>query len=318
MSWIKLDDQIFTHPKVVDLSKDAKLLYLAGLCYCGAQLTDGLITNGATRILLATIEANCEAIASLVDAGLWETNEAGGYRVHDYLEHQSSRDEVLAVRDARARAGQAGGVKSGATRRAKKAANEAIASPLVEAKTKQKQIQNTDTELESIEIAPASVDIAPVAITTNGATRDMQSTGQAHKPKPAKQTALPADYPLTDEMRVWARMEVPDLADRIDTEHKKFCNHYRSKGERRADWRPAWETWMIRAVEEFAPTQQKGTSNGRAYESPAERREREWAAALGSIGSASPYQSQPEQEFAALPERAADARIISLNGRRVG
>jgi hypothetical protein len=144
MSWIKLDDQIFTHPKVVELSKDAKLLYLAGLCYCGAQLTDGMITKGATRVLLATIEANCEAIASLVDSGLWEANENGSFQVHDYLEHQSSRDEVMAVKGARAKAGQAGGVKSGETRRAKKEANEANG----QAKSKQIQIQNTDTESE--------------------------------------------------------------------------------------------------------------------------------------------------------------------------
>ena len=100
----------------------------------------------------------------------------------------------------------------------------------------------------------------------------MQSTGRAIKPLPVKQTALPAGYPLTEEMRVWAAMELPALADRIDTEHKKFCNHYWSKAERRADWRPAWETWMIRAVDEFAPKQKGSIANG--YESKSERNER--------------------------------------------
>lgn len=276
MSWIKLDDQIFTHPKLVDLSKDAKLLYLAGLCYCGAQLTDGLITKGATRVLLATIEANCEAIASLIDAELWEANDSGGFLVHDYLEHQSSRDEVLAVKGARAKAGQAGGVKSGEARRAKREANEANG----QAKSKQIQSTDTDTESESIErvtAPPITGDIAPESL-AHGASRDMQSTGRAiipgvTAPKPQKQAALPRPYALTEEMRAWAAMETPDLADRIDGEHKKFCNHYWSKAERRADWRPAWETWMMRAVDEFAPKSQKGsTANGSHYQSADERK----------------------------------------------
>jgi hypothetical protein len=120
---------------------------------------------------------------------------------------------------------------------------------------------------------PAPVDIAPIVIVPE-APRDMPTIGRAIKPTPIRQAPLPPGYPLTEEMRVWAAMELPALADRIDTEHKKFCNHYWSKAERRADWRPAWESWMIRAVDDFAPKPpQKGsTSNG--YESKTERNER--------------------------------------------
>jgi hypothetical protein len=118
-------------------------------------------------------------------------------------------------------------------------------------------------------------------------------------------------------------MEVADLGDRIDAEHKKFCNNYWASAVTRATWRPMWENWMIRAVEEFAPKQQKGSlSHGRTYESPGERKEREWMESIASIyGTGSPagdHRGTTEHEPPAVPARTPQTRIISLDGRRVG
>jgi hypothetical protein len=115
MSWIKLDDQFFTHPKIVDLSKDAKLLYLAALTYCGAHLTDGGLTRGALRVVAATVDVPPETAEVLLAAGLWSA-AADGVQINNYLQYQPSRENALALKEARASAGRRGGYRSAAGR----------------------------------------------------------------------------------------------------------------------------------------------------------------------------------------------------------
>jgi hypothetical protein len=117
MSWLKLDDCFFRHPKVIAAGRDARDLYLAGLCYCGAGLTDGVIPAGALRILGADadIDDPKAAVTTLVRVGLWEMIESGEYRVHDYLEYNPSAEKVKAERKAaqeRMRRNRSGGVRA--------------------------------------------------------------------------------------------------------------------------------------------------------------------------------------------------------------
>jgi hypothetical protein len=64
------------------------------------------------------------------------------------------------------------------------------------------------------------------------------------------------------------------------------------------------------------------TANGRAYESPGERREREWMESIASIyGTGAPagdHRGATEHEPPAVPARSPAPRLISLDGRRVG
>lgn len=99
MPWVKLDDQFFANPKVIDLSKDAKLLYLGGLTHCAANLTDGALTGSALRVVSATVDVDRSYARELVQAGLWVVAE-DGYRVHDYLKYNRSADQVKAEREA--------------------------------------------------------------------------------------------------------------------------------------------------------------------------------------------------------------------------
>lgn len=101
MSWLKLDDSFFRNPKVREVDAAARLLYLAALCYCGAQLTDGHVSTRSLPLL--AIDADVDDVdalaAQLVAAGLWHA-VAGGYQVHDYLAYNPSREQVLAARAA--------------------------------------------------------------------------------------------------------------------------------------------------------------------------------------------------------------------------
>ncbi len=104
MAWVKLDDTFFGNPKVIEAGRDARDLYIAGLCYCNRHLTDGLILVGALSRIAAEAEIkNARGCSErLVTVGLWE-REDGGFRVHDYLEYQPRRERTLADRAATAK-----------------------------------------------------------------------------------------------------------------------------------------------------------------------------------------------------------------------
>lgn len=114
MAWTRLDDQFFANPKVVDLSKDAKLLYLAAVTYSAGQLTDGRITPGAFRIVTAMVDADRSCADELVAAGLWD-QEGDVFLIHDYLEYNPSAADVRAKREAD-RARKRGGVAEDSAR----------------------------------------------------------------------------------------------------------------------------------------------------------------------------------------------------------
>lgn len=65
------------------------------------------------------------------------------------------------------------------------------------------------------------------------------------KARAKRKTSLPDTFLLTTEMARWARERAP--AANISLETEKFCNHYRGKGETRADWVATWRTWMLNA-----------------------------------------------------------------------
>lgn len=99
MTWVRLDDQFLEHPRVVAAGRDARDLYLAGLCYCSRHLTDGLIPAPVLRRLAADAEIDDgeASAARLVRVGLWTATE-DGWTVHDYLDYQPSRDQMETAR----------------------------------------------------------------------------------------------------------------------------------------------------------------------------------------------------------------------------
>lgn len=117
MTWVKLDDGFFYNRKVMALSNGAKLLFVAGVCHCNHQLTDGFIETGAARTLLGMLALRPKVCGELVEAGMWHKRE-GGYEVHDYLQYQ--RDATTARREKaeakermrRLRSGRSSGTRS--------------------------------------------------------------------------------------------------------------------------------------------------------------------------------------------------------------
>jgi hypothetical protein len=67
------------------------------MLYCARLLTDGFVPRAQVRKLADLDDAQAQA-KQLVNAGLWEAVD-GGYQIHDYLDYNPSRDDVLRRRE---------------------------------------------------------------------------------------------------------------------------------------------------------------------------------------------------------------------------
>lgn len=99
MAWVKLDDGFFRHPKALAAGKDGRALFLAGICWSSANLTDGHIPGAALRTVCADAEVKMTVAAVLVAAGLWEHAD-DGFRIHDFTVFQRSAETVKRDREA--------------------------------------------------------------------------------------------------------------------------------------------------------------------------------------------------------------------------
>lgn len=115
MVWFRTDDGFNSHPKVLSIPRGAPRLRAVGLwhaigVWCAQQLTDGLFAPH----MITEHGGNRADAKWLLDATLWhrlgegcdtETCPAGVpgmHRMHDYLDQNPSRDQVLAERAAAA------------------------------------------------------------------------------------------------------------------------------------------------------------------------------------------------------------------------
>lgn len=98
MSWVKLDDGFYDHPKVIEASIAAIGLHALALSYCGKHLTDGKVSKRAVVTLARGAEGEALA-AELVEIGLWKSTP-NGYEIHDFLHYNRSADDVKQERSA--------------------------------------------------------------------------------------------------------------------------------------------------------------------------------------------------------------------------
>jgi hypothetical protein len=105
MAWLRIDDRVRTHPKIVAAGPDAAWFWFCGICYCREHLTDGFIPKGMIASLVPGVQLpaakrHTATLLRVVDGQrnpLWHDTE-GGYRVHDFLDWNPSRAVVLAKR----------------------------------------------------------------------------------------------------------------------------------------------------------------------------------------------------------------------------
>jgi hypothetical protein len=105
MPWARFADDFLGNPKLTQLSTWAIALDMAGIIYSARELRDGHLSVADVRSVAALIHLSpgrwVKAATDLVVARRW-TVEIGGWEIHDYLEYQPSRAQVLRDRAAAA------------------------------------------------------------------------------------------------------------------------------------------------------------------------------------------------------------------------
>lgn len=99
MVWVRLDDGFTRHPRMVAAGLHGRALFIAGLCYCGTHLTDGMIPKAGVPMLCAEAGVPTKTWQKLVDVGSW-IDKQDHFEVHDFLVYNPPRAKILAERAA--------------------------------------------------------------------------------------------------------------------------------------------------------------------------------------------------------------------------
>ena len=147
MGWVKLDDGFFRHPKAVRAGRDGRFLYLAALCWCSQQLSNG-VTPAELLPMLAfdagiAVDDAAAAADRLVEVGLWERIPEG-WKVHDYEDHQRTREQVEHDRaQARKRQQKKRSTVTSASRRDRPVSHAGVTQPESESESESESDKNS-------------------------------------------------------------------------------------------------------------------------------------------------------------------------------
>lgn len=90
MAWVRIHDGALSHPKLSPLVRwrDPLHVWLWGLSHTQQHLTDGFIDERVVP------RSGRRAAEELVARRLWD-EAPGGWRIHDYLDWNDSREQIL-------------------------------------------------------------------------------------------------------------------------------------------------------------------------------------------------------------------------------
>lgn len=223
MSWFRLDDKGAFHPKVVTAGN---LLY--GCWVRASQWSCHYETDGFIPRAVAFQIAEESAWQKLIEVGLCDPSERDGYQIHDFLEYNPSRKQNEHRRVLRAKAGKAGGQAKAAKQGAKQVASKLLAS------AKQAPSNRVAKVCPVPDPDPHIKEIPPLVPPSGG------------KRAKSDKTRVPPSEATDDEVRAWCeRWKIPHG----HVEVSRMLDHFRSKGEPRADWGATWRNWEKRARE---------------------------------------------------------------------
>lgn len=96
--YVQLVNAFYSNEKVQELARSGRMDSVGAFCmalaYCGDHLTDGFVPR---RTMLYVIGATSEQIRALCDVGMLEEVDEG-WLIHDYTEHNRTKEQVLHVR----------------------------------------------------------------------------------------------------------------------------------------------------------------------------------------------------------------------------
>lgn len=218
--YIRLDVHMPDNPKIEQLSATAFRLLITVWCRCGAMQTDGRVSDAWWK--KQPYRARQELISSAL-----VVQDPCGWRAHDYLSHQLSRDEIRARKAARAQAGRAGG----------------LAKARAVAKQKPQQVLQQNPSYEDVDV---DVDEEVEERTSSSAPAARRSRAR---------TTIPASFEVTLQLREWARAN--GIECNLTTETQQWHDYHTTKGDTAADWTASWRYWMRNTKKYGAATKTK-------------------------------------------------------------
>lgn len=103
-TWAKLSSTLWLNGKWRRFSEAdpaAAVLWINAISYCANQLTDGTVPSFVAHGVLGGSDAE---IRNLAQAHLVEPTDDGGFKIHDYLDYQRSREDVESTKRKRQKA----------------------------------------------------------------------------------------------------------------------------------------------------------------------------------------------------------------------
>jgi len=268
MPWVKLDDRFPSHRKVALLSDRAFRLHVSAICWCAENLTDGRISERELA-LVAHIRGIKATAKQLEEAGVWDRAD-DGWEIHDYLDYNPSREQVLADRKKNAERqerwrqrkngnptppdGSSNGRSNGVTRGGKTQHGDTTA-------TRQQHDGDTNaTRNGAVSEEESQVSAIRNGVTNGAPTRpvpeplsmaDVEETSTARGVVERDALApAPIDvdgFELTDAMRAWSLRTFGPGLD-LDYETAQFIDHFRAQNTRRPNWPAEWQKWIRRSA----------------------------------------------------------------------
>jgi hypothetical protein len=276
MPWVKLDDRFPSHRKIALLPDRAFRLHVSAICWCSENLTDGRIGDRELP-LVAHIRGLKATAKQLEDAGVWDRTD-DGWVIHDFLDYNPSRDQVLAERKKNAerqekfrRRKNGKPVPPDGSDAPSNGGSNGVTSQDADAPeahdgdtTATRQQHDGDTR------APRSRTVlneqSQVTAIRNGVTNGAPSRpvptptpymadvdGEGVRSSAAERDAFGASpididgFELTDTMRAWSLRTFGPGLD-VDYETAQFLDHFRGNGNRRPNWFTEWQKWIRRSA----------------------------------------------------------------------
>lgn len=227
--YVQLDAHFDEHPSHADLELEHFGLISCALSYCLRNLTNGHLPLKAVRGF-GKSGKGIKTANQLVDLGRWTRTESG-YHITDYLQHNPSKEEVLARREARAKAGKSGGIRSGETRNRNEASASPVASTLSKHDTKPLLTTMTNPSLTQLN-------------SSSNSEREESAQPLAAPPPKVRGSRLPEDWDPKPETLAVLRAEGHQ---RPEASLSKFRDHWAgvsgAKGVK-LDWEATFRNWV--------------------------------------------------------------------------
>lgn len=215
MSWFKIDDGWWSHPKTLELSNDAIALWVRAGSWSCQHLTDGRIPAFA----LKSLGGFPRTVNELVKVGYWDSVD-DCWVFHDWADYQEHSEVVKNRRNT---------------------ARERMRT--VRTNNKRTFADGSPDGSQEVRTTPTRPDPTRPVLTT--------STDVDVAPR-KRGTRISEQFIVTAEMREWAATRTPGVDVNSSTE--KFVNYWRAKTRDAAklDWPATWRNWLISDSERTA------------------------------------------------------------------